>query len=181
MSLYVLAQFAGALVAPLIGGYMYGGLNDWRPVFWFGFACCMATFIICFFFLEETNYQRTLDEMIVGETIVETGSPTTQEASSPWNEADSTEKKFPEVQEQVVEVADVSPLATETPTRMRKNAVRTSDNGVVVAVHADTERPVNQRVPLKRLMRFIKPLPNAWPIMWKSFVRPLLMLQLPSM
>lgn len=157
---------------------MYGGLNDWRPVFWFGFACCMATFLFCLVFMEESRYQRNLGEIVIDE--VEMNS---EQASTPQVEQDgssSSKKHTHDGQGHVVEVAEVSPLAMETPTRRIKNTVRT-ENGVVVAVHADTERPIAKRVPITRLMRFAKPLPNAWPILWKGALQPILLLQLPSM
>lgn len=180
MAVYVVAQFTGGLVSPIIGGYMYSGLNAWQPIFWLSFACCVATLVLCFFFLEETNYKRGKECSVPINTIV---SPVEQPYTrqSEWAESDSDKKKDQYYQEQVVEVPEFSssPDGGDSLGSHDVHLGRTGNGEHADVIHADTNRPMASRVSLKRFMRFARPEPNAKEIMWKGALRPVMALQLP--
>lgn len=173
MSIYMTAQVMGTLAAPLIGGYMYTGLNDWRPIFWFSFGWSVATFVICLFCMEETNFQRT-QVSVSNLSMVERPSTPPPDFDTGYMGADSGKKN--QFEEQFIEVVEVGPLPNVA--NPSHDATQFRDENAQV-VHQDADRPIAKRVSLKRIMRFAKPQANAWEAYWKGALRPILSLQLP--
>lgn len=59
MGIWVAAQYGGALLAPVMSGYIYTGLG-WRAPPYFAGGFCLLTSIYLIIFLEEPNFRREL-------------------------------------------------------------------------------------------------------------------------
>ncbi|KAM0754951.1 MFS general substrate transporter [Meredithblackwellia eburnea MCA 4105] len=57
MACYVLVLYVGALIAPLLGAYIFSGMG-FRAVLYMAGGFLGISFIICLFLLEETNFER---------------------------------------------------------------------------------------------------------------------------
>ncbi|KAF3925357.1 hypothetical protein ABW20_dc0109876 [Dactylellina cionopaga] len=58
LAIYILATSIGTYLGPLIGGYIAGGPLGWRWVPWLGLIFYAVSFVVFYFFLEETYFDR---------------------------------------------------------------------------------------------------------------------------
>ncbi|KAF3940660.1 hypothetical protein ABW19_dt0205178 [Dactylella cylindrospora] len=58
LAVYILATSIGTYLGPLIGGYIAGGPMGWRWVAWWGCIFYAVSFIVFYFGLEETYFDR---------------------------------------------------------------------------------------------------------------------------
>ncbi|OAA63521.1 Major facilitator superfamily domain, general substrate transporter [Niveomyces insectorum RCEF 264] len=63
-----------AAVSPLAAGYMLDGGYSWRLFFYVSFALAGAVFVLAFFFVEESSYDRTAALAAEAATMTRTGS-----------------------------------------------------------------------------------------------------------
>nr|XP_031857290.1 uncharacterized protein CI109_007310 [Kwoniella shandongensis]KAA5524362.1 hypothetical protein CI109_007310 [Kwoniella shandongensis] len=57
LGVYIFVLYIGALVGPLLSGYIYAGLG-WKAVIWFSVVLQLLNSALMFFLLEETNFTR---------------------------------------------------------------------------------------------------------------------------
>lgn len=69
---YTVALCLGS-TGPIYAGYMLAGGYSWRLFFYVEFAFAMALFILAFFFVEETAYDREKMKGVVGAATIEGG------------------------------------------------------------------------------------------------------------
>lgn len=84
LGFYTVALCLGA-TGPVYAGYMLAGGYSWRLFFYVEFAFAMALFILAFFFVEETTYDREKMKSVLGAAnIVEskTGDAALEEVPS---------------------------------------------------------------------------------------------------
>ncbi|KZZ92297.1 Major facilitator superfamily domain, general substrate transporter [Ascosphaera apis ARSEF 7405] len=93
MSAYVFILYGSNFVAPIIAGW-FNDAFGWRWTFWFGSMITALSFVILFFFMEETMYFRhTIEGEEVDETVtsaqLEKGALDGDEKSTPTESSDS--------------------------------------------------------------------------------------------